>query len=185
MLLQHHSSKASILRHSTFFTVQLSHPYMTTGKARGPAEAPLSGQAVELRRWAAAGGRCGRGGAAPGWAEPLPQTLQTSRPRAALRAPLTGRCWRSGPQHGTTPSAPHLGPSTAPHSTPLPTPLARPRFPGTERRVAPAPGYGLWASSAEHRGKVRAGVRERGAGTPAGDAGWRRLASAAVARGSG
>ena len=32
-LLQHHSSKASILRHSAFFTVQLSHPYMTTGKS--------------------------------------------------------------------------------------------------------------------------------------------------------
>ena len=31
-LLQHHSSKASILRHSAFFTVQLSHPNMTTGK---------------------------------------------------------------------------------------------------------------------------------------------------------
>ena len=31
-LLQHHSSKASILRHSAFFTVQLSHPYMTTGE---------------------------------------------------------------------------------------------------------------------------------------------------------
>ena len=31
-LLQHHSSEASILRHSAFFTVQLSHPYMTTGK---------------------------------------------------------------------------------------------------------------------------------------------------------
>ena len=31
-LLQHHSSKASILRHSDFFTVQLSHPYTTTGK---------------------------------------------------------------------------------------------------------------------------------------------------------
>ena len=31
-LLQHHSSKASILWHSTFFRVQLSHPYMTTGK---------------------------------------------------------------------------------------------------------------------------------------------------------
>ena len=30
--LQHHSSKASIVRHSTFFIVQLSHPYMTTGK---------------------------------------------------------------------------------------------------------------------------------------------------------
>ena len=31
-LLQHHSSKASILWHSAFFVVQLSHPYMTTGK---------------------------------------------------------------------------------------------------------------------------------------------------------
>ena len=31
-LLQHHSSKASILRRSAFFTVQVSHPYMTTGK---------------------------------------------------------------------------------------------------------------------------------------------------------
>ena len=31
-LLQHHNSKASILRHSAFFTIQLSHPYMTTGK---------------------------------------------------------------------------------------------------------------------------------------------------------
>ena len=32
-LLQHHSSKASIIQHSTFFIVQLSHPYMTTGKS--------------------------------------------------------------------------------------------------------------------------------------------------------
>ena len=32
-LLQHHSSKASILRHLAFFIVQLSHPYMTTGKS--------------------------------------------------------------------------------------------------------------------------------------------------------
>ena len=31
-LLQHHSSKASIFQHSAFFTIQLSHPYMTTGK---------------------------------------------------------------------------------------------------------------------------------------------------------
>ena len=31
-LLQHHSSKAAVLRRSVFFTVQLSHPYMTTGK---------------------------------------------------------------------------------------------------------------------------------------------------------
>ena len=38
-LLQHHRSKASILRCSAFFTVQLSHPYMTTGKTpRGSAD---------------------------------------------------------------------------------------------------------------------------------------------------
>ena len=34
-LLQHHTSKASIFQHSAFFTVQLSHPYMTTGKTIG------------------------------------------------------------------------------------------------------------------------------------------------------
>ena len=39
-LLQHRSSKASILRHAAFFTVQLSHPYMTTGKT------------IALTRWA-------------------------------------------------------------------------------------------------------------------------------------
>ena len=33
-LVQHYSSKASILRHSAFFVVQLSHPYMTTGKTK-------------------------------------------------------------------------------------------------------------------------------------------------------
>ena len=42
-LLQHHSSKASILRHSAFFIVQLSHPYMTTGKT------------TALTRWTFAG----------------------------------------------------------------------------------------------------------------------------------
>ena len=38
-LFQHHSSKASILQHSAFFIVQLSHPYMTTGKT------------IDLTRW--------------------------------------------------------------------------------------------------------------------------------------
>ena len=37
-LLQHHSSKASILWHSAFFTDQLSHPYKTTGKTIPPAK---------------------------------------------------------------------------------------------------------------------------------------------------
>ena len=40
-LLQHHSSKASILLHSAFFTVQLSHPYMTTGKTIALTDGPL------------------------------------------------------------------------------------------------------------------------------------------------
>ena len=42
-LLQHHSSKPSIFKHSAFFTVQLSHPYMTTGKT------------IALTRWAFVG----------------------------------------------------------------------------------------------------------------------------------
>ena len=42
-LLQHHSSKASILRHSAFFIVQLSHPYVTTGET------------IALTRWTLAG----------------------------------------------------------------------------------------------------------------------------------
>ena len=46
-LLQHHSSKASILQCSPFFTVQLSHPYMTTGKI-SPIKAAL--QVFEGRR---------------------------------------------------------------------------------------------------------------------------------------
>ena len=42
-LFQHHSSEASILRHSAFFTVQLSHPYMTTGRT------------IVLTRWTSVG----------------------------------------------------------------------------------------------------------------------------------
>ena len=45
-LLQHHSSKASIFQHSAFLTVQLSHPYMTTGKT------------IALTRWIFVGKVC-------------------------------------------------------------------------------------------------------------------------------
>ena len=45
-LLQHHSSKASILQRSAFFTVQLSHPYMTTGRT------------IALTRWTFVGNLC-------------------------------------------------------------------------------------------------------------------------------
>ena len=47
-LLQHHSSKASILRHSAFFTVQLSHPYMTTGKTIALTRQTLVGKVISL-----------------------------------------------------------------------------------------------------------------------------------------
>ena len=45
-LLQHHSSKASILRHSAFFTVQLSHPYKTTGKTIALARQIFVGKVI-------------------------------------------------------------------------------------------------------------------------------------------
>ena len=47
-LLQHHSSKASILRHSAFFIVQLSHPYKTTGKTIALTRQTFVGKVMSL-----------------------------------------------------------------------------------------------------------------------------------------
>ena len=47
-LLQHHSSKASILQRSAFFTVQLSHPYMTTGKTIALSRRTFVGKVMSL-----------------------------------------------------------------------------------------------------------------------------------------
>ena len=47
-LLQHHSSKVSILQHSAFFTVQLSHPYMTTGKTIALTRRTFVGKGMSL-----------------------------------------------------------------------------------------------------------------------------------------
>ena len=47
-LLQHYSSKPSILRHSTFFIVQLSHPYMTTGKTIALTRQTFGGKVMSL-----------------------------------------------------------------------------------------------------------------------------------------
>ena len=47
-LLQHHSSQVSILRHSAFFTVQLSHPYMTTGKTIALTRRTFIGKVMSL-----------------------------------------------------------------------------------------------------------------------------------------
>ena len=47
-LLQHHNSKASILQHSAFFIVQLSHPYMTTGKTIAWTRRTFVGKVMSL-----------------------------------------------------------------------------------------------------------------------------------------
>ena len=47
-LLQHHSSKAPILQYSAFFTVQLSHPYMTTGKTIALTKQTCVGKVMSL-----------------------------------------------------------------------------------------------------------------------------------------
>ena len=47
-VLQHHSSKASILQHSAFFTVQLSYPYMTTGKTIALTRQTFVGKVMSL-----------------------------------------------------------------------------------------------------------------------------------------
>ena len=49
-LLQHYSSKSSILRHSAFFTVQLSRPYMTTGKTIALTRRTFVGKVMSLLR---------------------------------------------------------------------------------------------------------------------------------------
>ena len=47
-LLQHHSSKTSIIRHSAFFILQLSHPYMTTGKTVTSTRRTFVGKVMSL-----------------------------------------------------------------------------------------------------------------------------------------
>ena len=47
-LLQHHSSKASVLQRSAFFTVQLSHPYLTTGKTIALTSWTLVGKVMSM-----------------------------------------------------------------------------------------------------------------------------------------
>ena len=50
-LLQHHSSKASILWHSAFFTVQLSHSYMTTGKTIALTRGQTTNPNLYSKQW--------------------------------------------------------------------------------------------------------------------------------------
>ena len=61
-LLQHHSSKASILQCSAFFTAQLSHPYMTTGKTMALPRWTFVGKVMSLLGWVRESQEAGRGG---------------------------------------------------------------------------------------------------------------------------
>ena len=72
-LLQHHSSKASILWRSAFFTVQLSHPYMTTGKTIALTRQTLYGdlEAPEITGWQ------------PKWSQ-CPQEEKNAKPHQPL-----------------------------------------------------------------------------------------------------
>ena len=72
-LLQHCSSKASVLRCSAFFTVQLSHPYMTTGKTIALTRQTLHGdlEAPEITGWQ------------PKWSQ-CPQEEKNAKPRQPL-----------------------------------------------------------------------------------------------------
>ena len=98
-LLPHHNSKASILQHSAFFTVQLSHPYMTTGKT------------VALTRWAFVGkvmpllfNMLSRLVSQKRGQEELPHVRgQGRQPRGATARPRSGGCAGAGEQRGDTP----------------------------------------------------------------------------------
>jgi len=79
-LLQHHSSKASILRHSAFFTVQLSHPYMTTGKTIALTRRTFIGHSANPLKGSGAG--CGSILRRGGWSFSL-YILQSSSQAAA------------------------------------------------------------------------------------------------------
>ena len=77
-LLQPHSSKASILQHSAFFMVQLSHTYMTTGKTIALARRTIVGKVMSLLfnmlSWFVASG--GQSIGASAWASALPVNIQ-------------------------------------------------------------------------------------------------------------
>ena len=73
--LQHHSSKASILQRSAFFTVQLSHPYMTTGKTISLTRRTLVGKVMML---GGIGGRRRRGRQRMRWLDGITDSMDVN-----------------------------------------------------------------------------------------------------------
>ena len=131
-LLQHHSSKASILRHSAFFTVQLSRPYMTTGKTIALTRRTFVGKVMSLLfnilstlvvtflprskrlsiSWRAGCGGTRRSEAVRSYPSPKVRgshrehqaaTAQERRPRGATPPPRSSCCMGAGRPRGATP----------------------------------------------------------------------------------
>ena len=97
-LLQHHSSKASILQHSAFFIVQLSHPYMTTGKTIAMIRWTFLGKVMSLffnmrSRWGSLVTQTVKRLSAVqetlGWEDPLEKEMATHSSILASKIPWT------------------------------------------------------------------------------------------------
>ena len=156
-ILQHHSSKASILRRSAFFTVQLSHPYMTTGKTTASTRQTFVVKVMSFdvshfnsQVQQEEGESLPRSGLQP--CAPLPCRRPPDCGRAHLSCPRPRRCVLCHSHHGTRlPSRPGcentLLPCSAPDQacghgrcpplTALPRSLLPPLF--QVGRVQPAP----------------------------------------------
>ena len=106
-LLQHHSSKASILRGSAFFIVQLSHPYVTTGKNIALTKWTFVGKVMSLlfnmlsrlvmgfpggSEVKASASNAGDPGSITGFSDPLEKEMATHSSTLAWRIP-----WREEP----------------------------------------------------------------------------------------
>jgi len=98
-LLQHHSSKASILQHSAFFTVQLSHPYMTTGKTVALTRRTFVGRLMKINPHfiGAVTSMEQRAGGIPGIAGPLPLVGPPRHAQLSAGPWTLPSVWLSGP----------------------------------------------------------------------------------------